>query len=107
VADWLTSFTDRDQLKRALEEADLAWGDVRSPFDAVDQPSIAARAMTAEVDDRNGGTRRVVQSPYRFSAAEAGVRGPAPYRGEHNDEVLRDWLDVDAGQVEPGVLLAE
>ncbi|HVF74342.1 MAG TPA: CoA transferase [Acidimicrobiales bacterium] len=107
VAAWMASFADRDQLKRALEAADLAWGDVRSPFDAVDQPSITARRMAAEVDDRGGGQRRVVQSPYRFSDADSGVRGPAPHRGEHNTEVLRDWLDLDASAVEPGVLLAE
>jgi CoA:oxalate CoA-transferase len=107
VADWMASYTDREQLKRALEEAGLAWGDVRSPFDAVDQPSMAARGMAARIDDRGGDSRRVVQSPYRFSAAEAGVRGPAPHRGEHNHEVLRDWLDIDADEIEPGVLLRE
>jgi crotonobetainyl-CoA:carnitine CoA-transferase CaiB-like acyl-CoA transferase len=39
--------------------------------------------------------------PYRFSDADSGVRGPAPRRGEHNHEVLAEWLgatdaDLDA-----------
>ena len=48
------------------------------------------------VDDRAGGERLVTQSPYRFSDAESGVRGGAPHRGEHNAEVLQEWLDMDA-----------
>jgi crotonobetainyl-CoA:carnitine CoA-transferase CaiB-like acyl-CoA transferase len=63
------------------------------------------------VDDRGGGTRRVVQSPYRFSAAQSGVRGGAAYRGEHNREVLSQWLGAKADEIakleEIGVLLTE
>ena len=111
TADWLRSFDDRDAVKRALEKADLAWGEVQSPFDAVQTPGAVARGILAEVDDRAGGRRRVVQSPYRFSAAESGVRGPAPHRGEHNADVLRHWLEADDAEVErlvaTGVLVAE
>lgn len=108
---WFGSFPDRGSLTDALEAADLAWADVRSPYDAVDAPSVVARGVVAEVDDRAGGRRRVVNSPYRFSDADSGVRGPAPYRGEHNDEVLRQWLDMDDNELArlhaAGVLVAE
>ena len=52
-----------------------------------------------QIDDRAGGTRPVTQSPYRFSAAKSGVRGPAPHRGEHNVEVLAGWLNKTADEV--------
>lgn len=108
---WFKAFPDRRSLTTALEAADLAWADVRSPFEAVDAPSVVARGVVAEVDDRAGGRRRVVNSPYRFSDADSGVRGPAPYRGEHNDEVLRQWLDMGDDEVArlqaAGVLVAE
>jgi CoA:oxalate CoA-transferase len=87
---WVASFTDRDKLKAALDQANLAWADVRGHDEAF------TRARVAEVDDRGGGRRRVIESPYRFSDAAAGVRAPAPYRGEHNAEVLGDWLGLDA-----------
>ena len=55
--------------------------------------------------------RRVVQSPYRFSAARSGVRRGASYRGEHNREVVREWLDLTLDEVakleEVGVLLTD
>ena len=92
VRAWFAGFADRRHLIAALEKAGLAWADVRTAEEAfADRPSAIA-----EVDDRGGGTRRVVQSPYRFSAAASHVRGGAPHMGEHNGEVLADWLGWDA-----------
>lgn len=108
-ASWVASFTDRPALLSALEAAGLAWADIRGPEDAFESPG-AGRAV-AEVDDRGGGRRRVVQSPYRFSAASSGVRGGAPRRGEHNAEVLEEWLGLGGDEVaalaEAGVLQSE
>ncbi len=93
AADWIAGFTSRDDLTSALEKANLAWADVRSHTDAF------ARARVAEVDDHGGGTRRVIDSPYRFSDAASGIRRPAPYRGEHNDAVLAEWLGMSAAEM--------
>jgi CoA:oxalate CoA-transferase len=109
VGAWLKSFPDRPSLLTALEKANLAWGDVRTAEEAFATPQAVERDIIAEVDDRAGGVRRVVQAPYKFSAAEAGLRGPATHRGEHNAEVLADWLGISPGEVadltEAGVLL--
>lgn len=94
VADWLSGFPDRPALVAALDAANIPWADVVDHRRALDTPQAAARGVSAVVDDRGGGERRVVQSPYRFSDADAGVAGPAPFRGEHNDEVLREWLGM-------------
>ncbi|MDH3681644.1 MAG: CoA transferase [Acidimicrobiia bacterium] len=98
---WLTSFPDRESLINKLDEVNLAWGNVfdhREVFDR--QGSVESRAVLTTVDDRAGGRRRVTNTPYRFSAAEAGVRGPAPYRGEHNYEAVLDWLGDEASDLE-------
>jgi CoA:oxalate CoA-transferase len=109
VSTWLNSFPDRAALITALEKANLAWGDVNTAEEAFATPQAAARELIAEVDDRNGGVRRVVQAPYKFSDADSGVQGPATHRGEHNAEVLADWLGMTPDQVadltESGVLL--
>jgi crotonobetainyl-CoA:carnitine CoA-transferase CaiB-like acyl-CoA transferase len=86
---------DRPSVITALDQMNLAWGDVRETATVREQPTVQHRGTITDIDDRAGGTRPIVQSPYRFSAAESGVRGPAPYQGEHNEAVLRDWLGAD------------
>ena len=53
----------------------------------------------------------MADSPYHFSQARSGVRGPAAHRGEHNREVMKDWLaltdaDID-GWLTGDVLVTE
>jgi len=109
AARFFSSFADRPALIAALDAANLAWGDVRSTAEAFESPTALAREIAPALDDRGGGTRRVVRTPYRFSDAACGTRRPAGYRGEHNAEVLREWLDADdariAALVDRGILL--
>ena len=103
---------DEQSVVGVFEKMNMAWGHVRASRQlATVSETIRARASIVDVDDRAGGTRPVVQSPYRFKEAESGARGPAPHRGEHNAEVLQEWLELDQGAidalVERGVLLAD
>ncbi len=79
-------------VEEGMAKMNLAWGEVRDPSDIVNQVTVKSRGVITQVDDRQGGTRPITQSPYRFSKAKSGVRGPAAYRGEHNVEVLTQWL---------------
>jgi CoA:oxalate CoA-transferase len=99
LRDWVATHEDRDELKRKLDQAELPWGDVRSGVDVLTSPTLAHTAPYREVDDRSGGTRRVVEAPYVFSDADVGVRSGPPHRGEHNAEVLRDWLDLSDHEI--------
>ena len=94
-----------------MEEMNIAWGVVRDPTNIRDQATVKARGAIVDIDDRAGGTRPITQSPYRFSDAKSGVRGPAPHRGEHNKEVLTEWIETAefeiAGLTAAGVLQAE
>lgn len=89
-----------EAVETAMAEMNLAWGKVRDPVDIREQATVKARGVIVDVDDRAGGTRPVTQSPYRFSAAKSGVRGPAPHRGEHNAEVLSEWLDKPGFEID-------
>ena len=88
----------REQVIAALDKMNIAWGDVRSAVDSQTLASVQARGTLTQVDDRAGGTRTVTQSPYRYKQLAAGVRGGAPHLGEHNRQVLEDWLAYDAAQ---------
>ncbi len=100
VREKISSYTDRGELERDLDRAELPWGVVRSMHEVLDSPTLKATEVYAEVDDRGAGTRKVIQAPYAFSDADSGIRGPAPHRGEHNAEVLDEWLSLPRQQIE-------
>lgn len=108
INSFLSSFETRADMLAALDEANLAWGDIRTTAEAHASPTAVHRGSSVEIDARDGGTRRVTQTPYRFAGATAessaisGVTSEslAPYRGEHNEEVLAEWLKASRGEIE-------
>ena len=94
VGNFLNTLDTIETFSAAMKSMNVAWGGVRSPENLRDQLTIISRGSITDIDDRIGGTRPITQSPYRFSAAKSGVRGPAAHRGEHFDEILKDWLSM-------------
>ncbi len=74
----------------ALAAADAPYGIVRTMEEALDHPYFAERGMIAEVPDPLHGSVRVINSPLRFSSAEAGAREGAPLAGQHTAAVLTE-----------------
>ena len=108
MGDFMAALDTPDAIHKAMDTMNLAWGFVRDPVTIREQQTVAARGTVTEIDDREGGTRPITQSPYRFSNAKSGVRGPVHHRGEDNNAVLAEWLDMPEfeidGLLEAGVL---
>jgi crotonobetainyl-CoA:carnitine CoA-transferase CaiB-like acyl-CoA transferase len=100
IVDYLAGLTSKEEIDEVMNRMNFAWGQVRTAASIREQPTVAARGAIVDIDDRAGGTRPVTQSPYRFSDATSGVRGPAPHRGEHNAQVLEEWLGHKADQLD-------
>jgi len=100
VGEFMESLTSWAQVEEAMAQMNLAWGRVRPGAEVRDQVTVRSRGVVVDVDDRVGGTRPITQSPYRFSDARSGVRGPAPHRGEHNHEVLAEWIGRSREEVD-------
>jgi len=83
-----------------MDTVDLPWGQVRDPQHLEEQATLKHRGMIVQIDDRAGGSRPVANSPYRFSEASSGVRGPAAHRGEHNQPVLKEWLGLADAEID-------
>ena len=89
---FIRSLKTWDEIEATFARINVAWGRVRPASTVREQPTLAHRGAFVEIDDRAGATRTVAQSPYRYSNARSGVRGPASHRGEHNRIVLAEWL---------------
>ncbi len=100
ISDWLVSFSDRDAMCAALDEANLAWGNLRQLGGVLESPTIKHRETIATIDNRDGGSRPVVRSPYRMSESDTSDPGAIAMRGEHNYDVLSEWLDMSLSEVD-------
>ena len=100
AATFFRSLRTRAEVQEIMESLGLAWGEVRDSSTLMESDTVRHRGVLTEVDDRVGGLRVIPQSPYRFSDAEAAVRSGAPHRGEHNEEILRDWLELNDEDVD-------
>lgn len=108
ILEFMAAFTSLEEIEATMATMNVAWGRVRNASTIREQATIQARGAIVQIDDRAGGTRPITQSPYRFSNAKSGVRGPSSHRGEHNHEVLAEWIDkppfeIDA-MIEAGIL---
>lgn len=101
AAAYFMNFQTRAELTTALDGARLAWGNVNSTVDFLNSsPTVKARGSIVQIDDREGATRPVYQSPYRFSDAMSGVQRGAPRQGEHNYTVLKEWIDLPSASID-------
>jgi crotonobetainyl-CoA:carnitine CoA-transferase CaiB-like acyl-CoA transferase len=100
MKEFMQSLDSVATVEKVLTQMNIAWGRVRDPALLHEQATVNARETITQIDDRAGGTRPIPQSPYRFSQAKSGVRGPARHRGEDNAAVLTDWLGKSTEEVD-------
>lgn len=88
VAAWVAAQPSAEAAVAACHAQGLAAARVQTLTEALASEQTRARSMTVPCDDRSGGSVPVLNSPYRYSDASAGVHGRPAFRGEHNREVL-------------------
>jgi len=100
MLDAATAIPDAATFEERFAEHRLAVGVLRSARELAESPWAEARGAIVEVSDRAGGTIRVPNAPWRFSDADAALRGEPRYRGEDNRAVLRELLDENDEAIE-------
>jgi crotonobetainyl-CoA:carnitine CoA-transferase CaiB-like acyl-CoA transferase len=100
VGEYLVALPDRTAVIETLERAGLAWGEIRELGRVLEQPTLQHRGSVSRIDDRAGGTRPVMRAPYRMSLSGRAEPGIAPHRGEHNAEVLGEWLGASESEIQ-------
>jgi CoA:oxalate CoA-transferase len=99
IQSWVLDQPDADHVIAALHAGGLPGAKVSTLGEALDSQQTIGRNMTPEIPDRSGRRVRVLNSPYRFSDATAGVHGVPAFRGEDNEAVLRDLLGLSHDEI--------
>jgi crotonobetainyl-CoA:carnitine CoA-transferase CaiB-like acyl-CoA transferase len=98
VADWIAA-RDRGDVLKAFLGARIPAAPVNDLPAILDDPHVSSRSSVMRVDDDELGALTMPAPTPRLSLTPERVRATGPRLGAHNDEVFRDWLDLDPAEV--------
>jgi len=108
---WLQSFPTDEAALQALEERRIPSAPVMAVADTITHPYFTTRNMVRTVPDPLLGELTIPGFPLKYSAFPEPLELRAPLLGEHNGEVLAEYLDYTPAQVadlqRKGILFAE
>jgi CoA:oxalate CoA-transferase len=111
IGEWLQGFESVLDVLPILQEAGVICAPILSIEEAMNDPQLLARQMLSEIDDPERGRIKIVNTPFRFSDTEAGLKGSLPRLGEHNKEVLTSILGYSNKEIarlrEDGVIYSD
>jgi len=82
-----------------LNHAGVPCSPVQNIREVFESEQVRATGMLREIDHPTAGKVRMAGLPVKFSSTPASIRLAPPRLGEHNDEVLKDWLELDDAAV--------
>jgi crotonobetainyl-CoA:carnitine CoA-transferase CaiB-like acyl-CoA transferase len=93
VAEWVQTLSTTEALAR-LERFEIPCAKVATIADVVSDPQLQHRGQIVEIDHPVAGPMPTQGNPVRLSNAPPRVVRPAPGLGEHNLEVLSEWIGM-------------
>jgi crotonobetainyl-CoA:carnitine CoA-transferase CaiB-like acyl-CoA transferase len=99
IEDWLQSLTSDEEALKRLDENRVPNAPVLSVAQAVKNPQLQYRQTVRQIQDRVLGEFQVPGFPLRFSEFPRPLNLEAPFLGEHNAQILSDYLGYSANQI--------
>lgn len=100
VEEWTRSHTVNDVVERLLN-AGVPAAPIYNVAQVAADPHIAEdREMFIEQDHPRAGKVKLTGSPLKLSETPVNLNGPAPILGQHNEEVYKQILGLDAQRLE-------
>ena len=97
IAGWTRQHT-KEEAMRIIGEAGVPAGAVFDTVELMADPSLAERGIMQTIDLPTTGKVKMPAWPVRFDGAPQRVK-PSPLLGQHNDEVLGQWLGLGAAEI--------
>ncbi|MGO1368145.1 CaiB/BaiF CoA transferase family protein [Senegalia sp. (in: firmicutes)] len=88
------------QWYETLTKAGIPNGPINDIEDVVNDPQVLEREMIVEVNHKKAGKTKVPGVPIKMSETQGEIKTPAPLLGEHNEEVLKEYLNLSKEEVE-------
>ncbi|HEV8031118.1 MAG TPA: CoA transferase [Stellaceae bacterium] len=98
IAAWTRQHSKEEAMK-IIGAAGVPAGAVFDTLELLNDPSLGERAIMQQVEHPTTGKLTVPAWPVRFDGAPPKVE-PSPLLGQHNAEVLQEWLGIGASEVE-------
>jgi formyl-CoA transferase len=95
IAAWTATFATKELLA-LLEQCGVPSGLVYKTADMFEDPHFAAREAIVTTDHPQFGKLRMQNVAPRLSLTPGSIRTPAPELGQHNEEIYRGLLGLDA-----------
>jgi formyl-CoA transferase len=99
IAHWTATFATRELLEK-LEKFGIPSGLIYRTADMLSDPHFAARQAIVTTQHPQFGALRMQNVAPRLSASPSSIRSPAPEIGQHNDEIYRGLLGLEATALE-------
>ena len=98
IAAWTSQHTKEEAMK-IIGEAGVPAGAVFDTLELMKDPSLDARGIMQTIEHPTTGKVKMPAWPVRFDGTPPKVK-PSPLLGQHNAEVLGDWLGISTAEVE-------
>lgn len=100
IEQWLQTFPDVDSAVEKLQKHHVPSAPILTVADTLNNEHLQARGSVQTVQDSLAGDVTFPRMPIRFSAFPNNPDYAAPKLGEHNEEVLRDWLGKTSEEID-------
>lgn len=98
IANWSKTKT-ADEILKLLKSADVPCTKLPAFDEVCNDPQLLSRNMMIEVEQAISGKVKVPGSLFKLSRTPGNVQYPAPYLGQHNEEILSDVLGYNEEEI--------